>query len=143
MVAGYAQFPSDTTTPPANDFAVARYHTNGSLDATFGGDGKVVTDFFRSQTDSALDVVAQPDGKLVVVGRTSKPGSYDDYVLSRYNADGRPDSSFGINGRVIINDQQFPAIHFAQIPLPDKSSLDDQGPDHPGPSPATELKASY
>ena len=28
-----------------NDFALARYNTNGTLDATFGTGGKVITDF--------------------------------------------------------------------------------------------------
>ena len=28
-----------------NDFALARYNADGSLDTTFGGDGRVTTDF--------------------------------------------------------------------------------------------------
>jgi uncharacterized delta-60 repeat protein len=65
-----------------DDFALARYNPDGSLDASFSGDGKVVTDFGGSQ--SARDLALQPDGKLVVAG---------DGVIARYNPDGTLDSS--------------------------------------------------
>jgi uncharacterized delta-60 repeat protein len=70
-----------------DDFALARYNPDGSLDASFSGDGKVVTDFAGSQ--SARDLALQPDGKLVVAG---------DGVIARYNPDGTLDSSFGTSG---------------------------------------------
>lgn len=38
------------------------------LDSTFGISGKVTTDFFDN--DEALAVALQPDGKIVVVGKT-------------------------------------------------------------------------
>ena len=70
-----------------NDFALARYNPDGSLDASFSGDGKVVTDF--GGNESGRDLALQPDGKIVVAG---------DGVIARYNPDGTPDSSFGTNG---------------------------------------------
>src|SRR5436309_2515637 len=42
----------------AEDFAIARYQDNGTLDAAFGNGGKVLTDF--GGADSANDVVLQP-----------------------------------------------------------------------------------
>src|SRR5688572_23297562 len=45
-----------------NDFAVVRYNTDGSLDTTFDGDGKVSTDF--NHYDEAKSVKIQPDGKI-------------------------------------------------------------------------------
>ena len=36
---------TDAPVRRAGDFALARYNTNGSLDATFGTGGKVTTDF--------------------------------------------------------------------------------------------------
>ena len=50
----------------ANDFALARYNPNGSLDTTFSGDGKQTTDF--GGTDQASGVAIQANGKIVVVG---------------------------------------------------------------------------
>ena len=34
-----------TAGEPRRQFALARYNSDGTLDATFGGDGKVMTDF--------------------------------------------------------------------------------------------------
>lgn len=65
----------------------------GALDPTFGGDGKVTTDLGAGE-----DVAAQPDGTLVVVG--SAQGTSLDFAVTRYNADGSPDPTFGSHGRV-------------------------------------------
>jgi Domain of unknown function (DUF5122) beta-propeller len=46
---------------PAPRFAVARYLADGSLDPTFGGDGKVTTDI-SPRFDSAWSVAVQSDG---------------------------------------------------------------------------------
>src|SRR5581483_9634764 len=81
------------------DFAVARYNVDGSLDASFGTGGKVLTDFGRSY-DQATAVAIQLDGKIVVVGRTQTGGSNDDFALARYNADGSLDATFGVGGKV-------------------------------------------
>jgi uncharacterized delta-60 repeat protein len=53
---------------PGSDFAVARYKTDGSLDPTFDGDGKVTTDFSLSE-DRVFAVALQPDGKIVAAGQ--------------------------------------------------------------------------
>ena len=49
------------------DFAVARYNPDGTLDKTFGVGGKVQTDF-PGLAAVASSVVVQPDGKIVVAG---------------------------------------------------------------------------
>src|SRR5262249_6756482 len=46
------------------DFALARYNADGSLDTSFNGSGKVTT-AIGSGDDYASDVVLQPDGRLV------------------------------------------------------------------------------
>ena len=73
------------------DFRLARYNSDGSLDASFGSGGYVTTDFGAS--DLAHDVAVQTDGKIVVCGRT-----WDDFALARYNGDGSLDNTFGTNG---------------------------------------------
>lgn len=88
----------------SNDFALARYDADGSLDPTFDGDGWVTTDFGGNQ-DNANDLVLQADGKLVAVGPSfafgfpPAPGA-GDFGLARYNADGSLDPGFGGDGRV-------------------------------------------
>jgi uncharacterized delta-60 repeat protein len=82
------------------DFALARYNPSGSLDTSFDGDGKVVTDF-GSHDDLAYSLALQPDGKIVVAGRSHNGGDWD-FALARYNPDGSLDTSFGPahNGKV-------------------------------------------
>ena len=46
----------------------------GDLDRSFSGDGKQTTDFARGD-EGANDLAVQPDGKIVVVGSTSREGS--------------------------------------------------------------------
>ena len=64
-----------------NDFAVARVNTNGSLDTTFGDNGRALT-MIGSSTDSANAVAVQADGRIVVVGRTTSNSS--DLAILRY-----------------------------------------------------------
>jgi uncharacterized delta-60 repeat protein len=94
VAAGYARVP-----PSFNvSFALARYLADGSLDATFGDDGKVTTDIgallgIVGANARASAVVLQPDGKIVAVG-----GNF----FVRYHADGALDASFGEGGVTTI-----------------------------------------
>ncbi len=85
------------------NFAVVRYNTDGSLDTTFGGTGIVTTTFGGNHHETTA-VVVQPDGKVLAVGSTftNEPNNRD-FALARFNADGSPDASFGIDGKVITN----------------------------------------
>ena len=77
------------------DFALARYNADGSLDTGFGpaGTGKVTTGFFSDQHDVAMAIALQADGKIVVAGEASN-GTDRDFAVARYNANGILDSSF-------------------------------------------------
>jgi len=79
------------------DFALARYTTNGSLDASFGSGGKVMTPV--GQDDVAFALALQPDGKIVTAGR-SLQGLYDYFAVVRYTTNGALDTSFGGTGKV-------------------------------------------
>jgi uncharacterized delta-60 repeat protein len=74
------------------DFALARYEPDGSLDASFGDNGRVTTDF--DDVANGINALAvQPDGKLVVAGE-----SRGDFALARYDTDGSLDTSFSGDG---------------------------------------------
>ncbi|WP_153110542.1 DUF4347 domain-containing protein [Propionivibrio limicola] len=78
-----------------NDFLVARYNANGTLDTSFDGDGIATTNFgFSSDISSAFAI--QGDGKIVVGGLS---GNADwatwKTAITRLNADGTQDSTFG------------------------------------------------
>ncbi len=101
VVAGYA----GPEGGGVSDFAVARFNTDGSLDTSFSGDGKVLTDFGH-RADGIWDIVIQPDQKIVAVGVTRNPPNTaptSQGVMARYNSDGGLDTDFGEKGRVVVN----------------------------------------
>jgi uncharacterized delta-60 repeat protein len=79
------------------DFGVIRYNSDGSLDTSFDGDGKLITPVTPATDDTARAVSIQPDGKIVVAGSTN----IGDFGLVRYNDDGSLDTGFGTNGIVV------------------------------------------
>ncbi len=84
----------------SGDFTVVRYNTNGTLDTSFSGDGKLTTDF-GGGSDTTTHVALQSNGKILVAGFTD-PGPLSDYVLAlaRYNEDGTLDGTFSGDGKV-------------------------------------------
>ena len=92
---------SNTNVAGAYDFALARYNPNGTLDASFGTNGVVFTDFLGSN-DLAQTSVLQPDGKIVLAGwvYVNNVSQYD-FGLARYNPDGTLDATFGAGGKVV------------------------------------------
>src|SRR5213078_3530124 len=84
----------------SEDFAVARYNPDGTLDKTFGAGGKVQTDF-PGLAAVASSVVIQPDGKIVVAGGAFPLFTFlGDFKVVRYNPNGSLDTSFGDGGIV-------------------------------------------
>lgn len=83
------------------DFAVARYNSDGTLDSTFGTGGKATTGFF-GRPDAANAVVLQPDGKIVVAGsaQSSLSSVSGEFALARYHSNGTLDTSFDADGKV-------------------------------------------
>lgn len=81
------------------DFALARYNPDGSLDTSFGDDGKVTTNFFGRE-DEARAVALRQDGKIVVAGLATSSGGIRGLGMARYNPDGSLDTSFGVEGKV-------------------------------------------
>ena len=81
-----------------------RYNSNGTVDTGFGNAGKVTTDFSCGNPAAYQEVNAvalQPDGKIVVAGfldiGCQQQGAW---WLSRYNANGTLDTTFG-NGGIV------------------------------------------
>ncbi|HKP12796.1 MAG TPA: hypothetical protein VJZ91_11815, partial [Blastocatellia bacterium] len=86
-------------------FTVIRYNTNGSLDASFGTGGVVLTPFGEGFNgfSQGFDVVIQPGDKIVVGGMALDDGLNGGFALARYNGDGSLDPSFGTAGKVVTN----------------------------------------
>ncbi|MBE2279714.1 MAG: T9SS type A sorting domain-containing protein [Ignavibacteriaceae bacterium] len=77
---------------------VVRYHSDGSLDNSFNGNGISSTNFGVTTYNYSLDV--QPDGKIVTIGEHYEAGDLS-FAVSRHNSDGTLDQSFGTDGKVI------------------------------------------
>jgi uncharacterized delta-60 repeat protein len=75
---------------------VLRFNTNGNLDTSFGGSAGFVP------TPSAVHVAVQSDDRIVVAGRAEGGAATgSDIAITRLNADGTPDTTFGSGGRVV------------------------------------------
>lgn len=84
------------------DFTLVRFMADGTLDASFGDQGRVLTDF-GGDSDRAFALLVMPDGRLVAGGQTNvnRGSTGVDYALARYLADGRLDTTFGTAGKVV------------------------------------------
>jgi len=78
------------------DFAVARYNLNGSPDISFDNDGKQTANFGSYDFGNSLAI--DTNGKIVLAGYiTIDQNNY--FGVVRFNANGRPDSSFNGEGK--------------------------------------------
>lgn len=81
---------------------VMRFNTNGRIDSTFSGDGIARTNF-TSRDDFAWDVSLQVDGKIVAAGTAGLGSGTGDFAVARFGSDGRLDTSFDGDGRVVTD----------------------------------------
>jgi uncharacterized delta-60 repeat protein len=99
----------NTTNFISSDFVLARYNPNGTLDTTFGGDGKVTTPISDTfETCFALLIHSMPFGgeQIIAVGTSSNYSSLsspDDFVVVCYLSNGSLNSSFGAGGMVFTD----------------------------------------
>ena len=84
-----------------DDFALVRYNSDGTIDNSFGINGKVFTQVGTS-TDVAKSVLLQDDGKIIAAGYSFGGGNFD-FSIARYDTNGFLDESFGTIGRTITN----------------------------------------
>ena len=75
---------------------LCRYNADGSLDATFSGDGIVAV------PGHIADLEIQADGKIVVGGNLVVGGN-GDFMVRRFNTDGSPDLTFDGDGVVTLD----------------------------------------
>jgi uncharacterized delta-60 repeat protein len=94
--------------------AVARYNGNGTLDTTFGSNGKVTSGFgFPIGANTQANAVAiDRTGGIVVAGWTDGIGNLctdppcsanERFLVARYNSDGSLDTAFAENGVATVS----------------------------------------
>lgn len=88
-----------------DDFAIARFRSDGRLDTTFSSDGKVTVgfDLGGGNKDEAYSVAIDSKGRIIVAGyaQTAGRGDYD-FAVVRLLPDGRLDTSFDFDGKTTI-----------------------------------------
>ena len=87
-------------------FALARLNNDGTLDPTFGANGRVLT-LFGSQNAEALGVAIDPVGRIVASGSSGSTATRDgagrDFAFARYLPNGTLDPSFGTTGTTSLD----------------------------------------
>ena len=83
---------------------LARFTTAGALDTTFDGDGLLDVGY------RASSLVVQADGDLVVAGFSG-----DDIVVSRFDASGSPDLTFGTSGTATFTHPQIISAYSYEV----------------------------
>jgi len=94
-------------------FALLRLNADGSADTEFGNQGRALTDF-TAEDESAQSIALLPDGKIMVSG--THYYSNDDnekVVVAKYNPDGSADTTFGTDGKMMLDDGNENPRYFA------------------------------
>jgi len=76
--------------------SLARFNSNGTLDTSFGTNGKVQRDFGDNSYGNSVALDAS--GRIVVGGSVGQT-----FLLTRYNSDGTVDNTFGTNGFTTVS----------------------------------------
>ena len=84
-------------------YYIARYNSNGTLDDSFGTNGKIIAPY--NDGNYSIDIALQPDGKIIAAGQLS-----NGFAVHRYHSNGTLDASFGTGGVVIM-----PIVYAASV----------------------------
>lgn len=91
----------DSYSGSSGRFAAARYNSDGSLDTSFDGDGRVTVQ--GSSTTFGYAAALQADGRLLLGGETYNTSGNTDMTTLRFTATGALDTTFDGDGRVQTN----------------------------------------
>jgi len=86
------------------DLLIWRFMDDGTLDASFGNGGVVVYDDPELTGDGqgGQAVMFEPDGRIIIAGSGAGPSGNTDLMVWRFNENGTLDTTFGDNGRIVM-----------------------------------------
>ncbi|MCS5642301.1 MAG: trypsin-like peptidase domain-containing protein, partial [Dehalococcoidia bacterium] len=84
------------------DILIARYNEDGSIDQSFGNNGTVSIDIGTGSSDFLTDIALDSNSNILASGHTDSAGHFDIFV-SRFDAAGNLDTSFGTQGTTLID----------------------------------------
>lgn len=86
-----------------SDIILSKYNANGSLEPSFGNEGKV-TSSFGQNLNRIIGAIVQPDGSIVLANSyTTFLDSTQHSELIKYHNNGNIDTNFGSNGKLSTN----------------------------------------
>jgi uncharacterized delta-60 repeat protein len=88
------------------DMILARFNASGSPDKRFASRGAITIDDTGPLKDTPLHLVTQPDGKSIVLAQLDMYNQTQ-YALLRLRPDGKVDKAFGVQGRILLQPNQF------------------------------------
>ncbi len=91
----------------SSGFSVVRHNSIGTLDNTFGVEGKVLTILEESSLTKGKTLVIQSNGKIIVGGYAQNDAGLVGFGMVRYDQFGEIDETFGTDGVVITNVGEF------------------------------------
>jgi uncharacterized delta-60 repeat protein len=92
----------NVTSAPSPTYSLLRVTENGTLDATFSGDGKLTPSAGTGRFELTGALALQSDGGILVGGSLMQ-NSQSSMAVIRYKADGSVDTSFNGTGSVVKN----------------------------------------
>lgn len=113
------------TTPGAGgntNWTALRFHPDGTLDSTFGIDGRTDISFGTTGFNNPYDATIDAYGRILIAGRASSPL---ESALARLLPDGGLDSSFSDDGKFATNLNNYLGSHYFTrvLVLPDGKIL--------------------
>jgi uncharacterized delta-60 repeat protein len=78
---------------------LVRYQSNGSLDNTFGTNGKSI----HTSIPGSLHLTLRNDGKILTTVSMTGNGASTDFMMNGYLSNGGVDASFGTNGTLLTD----------------------------------------
>lgn len=89
--------------PGNNGFAITKNTMTGTFDNSLNGNGIIQSDFDPANFDEGLCMGLSSEGKLYAGGRAENPYSLSFLGISKFNANGSPDTGFDTDGKLIMN----------------------------------------
>lgn len=83
------------------DFSVVRLNNDGSMDAGFDGDGKLLLPVQPGSDDRPTDIAVNGNNKILICGYSED--ATEDFIVVRLNTDGSIDDGFDVDGKAIIH----------------------------------------
>lgn len=109
-------------------FALARFLTDGTLDASFGNNGTMVSPATIPQVAEYLTAIAKrrdgslPDDRITAVGYVFGRSMG---LIRRYLSNGQPDSGFGVGGTLVLTESVVGGMRRGMASVADAIWLDD------------------